>query len=58
MDDKVPFERMSVAYGLCQPLPSLGDYTLPNDSPDQTPSRLPIREMPSWDDRRPRPGWV
>ncbi|MEW6416895.1 MAG: hypothetical protein AB1480_02105 [Nitrospirota bacterium] len=58
LDGKASFERMSVAYGLCQPLPSLGDYTLPNDAPDQTPPRLPIREMSEWDERIPRPGWI
>lgn len=58
LDGKAPFERLSVAYGLCQPLPSLGKYILPSDSPDQTPPKLPVREMPEWDDRRPVPGWL
>lgn len=58
LDGKAPFERMSVAYGLCQPLPSLGKYILPSDVLDQTPPKLPVREMPEWDDRRPGPGWL
>jgi len=57
-NDKAPFDRMSVAYGLCQPLPTLGKFTLPVDSPDQTPPKLPIRQMPEWDDRKPTSNWL
>lgn len=57
LDNKVPFERLSVAYGLTQPLPTLGEFILPADSPDQTPPTLPVREIPWWE-RIPRPGWL
>ena len=43
LDGRGPFSRMAVAYGLTYPEPELGDYTLPADSPDQTPPPLPIR---------------
>lgn len=33
----VPFERMSVAYGLSIPEPEHGAFILPNDAPDHTP---------------------
>jgi hypothetical protein len=36
-----PFERMSVAYGLAIPIPQLGNYTLPGDSPNHTPEPSP-----------------
>ncbi len=55
--NKAPFERLSVAYGLTQPLPTLGKFILPADSPDHTPPRLPVREIDWWE-RMPRPNWL
>lgn len=52
--NKAPFFRMSVAYGLAQPIPDLGDFgpggdhVLPRDCPDNTPPRP--REL-HWDIR-------
>lgn len=40
---EAPFERMSVAYGLAIPLPQLGGYTLPNESPNHTPAAVPMK---------------
>ena len=39
IDNTVPFERLSVAYGLTQPLPTLGKFILPIEAPDHTPPR-------------------
>ena len=43
LDNRGPFSRMAVAYGLTYPEPELGGYTLPADCPDQTPPPLPLR---------------
>lgn len=40
---EAPFDRMSVAYGLAIPLPQLGGYTLPNESPNHTPAAVPMK---------------
>lgn len=37
LEEKSPFSRLSVAYGLTIPKPSLQKFTLPKDSPDHTP---------------------
>jgi hypothetical protein len=41
---RIPFHRMSVAYGLAHPIPEwgidAGGYVLPDDCPDNTPPRL------------------
>lgn len=37
LKEKAPFSRLSVAYGLTIPIPSLQQFTLPKDSPDHTP---------------------
>lgn len=54
----VPFQRMTVAYGLAIPGPEHGDYVLPNDSPDHTP---PKRYKPpggmGGDQLYPTPDW-
>lgn len=34
----IPFERMSVAYGLAWPLPEIPDFKLPTDAPVNTPA--------------------
>ena len=43
VDDRGPFSRMAVAYGLTYPEPELGVYTMPRDCPDHTPLPPPIR---------------
>ena len=71
---KAPFHRMSVAYGLAQPLPELGDFgpqgdhILPRDCPDNTPPRpfelgsLPeVASDDDWDgsgDPHPKGWWT
>ncbi|NMB83034.1 MAG: hypothetical protein GYA14_14575 [Ignavibacteria bacterium] len=47
-DNKYPFERLSLAFGLTIPLPELNNFKLPNDCPDHTPPPLPMREFESW----------
>ena len=39
----IPFHRMAVAYGLTIPKPMLATYILPNDAPDHTPARRPVK---------------
>lgn len=41
LNGRVPFERLSVAYGLTIPKPELTEYVLPEDAPDHTPPPLP-----------------
>jgi hypothetical protein len=49
----VPFDRLSVAYGLTFLSPELGDFSLPSDSPDHTPV-IHFREFPlPWTDNEP-----
>ena len=49
----IPFDRMSVAYGLTYLSPELGDFVLPADSPNHTPL-LRYRELPMpWADGEP-----
>lgn len=54
---QVPFNRMSVAYGLSFPIPEFGDFTLPADSPDQTPVKI-MRSSPEWEGKPDPRGWV
>jgi hypothetical protein len=56
-----PFDRISVAYGLTIPGPSLADYILPKDTPDQTSREIPVDFKGVFDGGfRPIPGrgWV
>ena len=49
----VPFDRLSVAYGLTFLSPELGTFSLPADSPDHTPI-LRFKEFPMpWSDMEP-----
>jgi len=58
VNDKAPFERMSVAYGLTQPLPEIGKYVLPGDCPIQTPPPLPIKPIHWWNRPTPNQDWL
>lgn len=56
-----PFSRLSVAYGLSTPVPELGKFVLPADSPDHTPPRPKQSERytSSGDDELiPKYGWT
>jgi len=56
-----PFSRLSVAFGLSTPVPELGAYVLPADSPDHTPPRPKQSERytSSGDDELiPKYGWT
>lgn len=44
-EDKAPFGRMAVAYGLARPVPELEEYKLPSKCPDQSPPQLPLVEL-------------
>lgn len=48
----VPFGRIAVAFGLSTPRPELGDYSMPAESPNHTPPRLPVRDIEG-----PNPYW-
>lgn len=53
-----PFVRISVAYGLTTPIPVLGRWVMPADSPDHTPPPAPVRQWQQDGDQLiPRPGW-
>lgn len=53
-----PFVRVSVAYGLTIPIPELGDWVMPAESPDHTAPRGPVREWRQEGDQIvPQPGW-
>ena len=56
---QVPFDRLSVAYGLAQPKPELGQYVLPKDSPDHTPPKVYRPIDRHWGDQPyPTDGWI
>jgi|LQYC01.1.fsa_nt_gi hypothetical protein len=42
---KIPFERMSVAYGLAWTLPEIPEFKLPADSPDDTPPKPRVIDL-------------
>jgi hypothetical protein len=50
----IPFYRMSVAYGLTWPKPTLRGYVLPKDAPDHTPPPLPKKEMSDREELYPK----
>lgn len=53
-----PFVRVSVAFGLTTPIPVLGRWVMPADSPDHTPPPAPIRRFEQDGDQLvPRYGW-
>jgi len=57
---KAPFYRMAVAYGLAQTVPELGEFVLPKDCPDQTPTLPAVKEFGISDggSLKPTPGWT
>ncbi len=56
--DGVPFQRMTVAYGLAIPKPEHGQYVLPKDSPDDTPpKRYKHYDGMGGDQLYPTPDW-
>ena len=60
MGGTIPFDRMSVAYGLFIPEPELPQYALPRDCPDQTPMKefKKIVDADGCDVLYPTPGWL
>jgi hypothetical protein len=54
-----PFARLCVAFGLATPVPEMGNYVLPSDSPDHTPP-LPERREATQDGDQllPKYGWT
>lgn len=53
-----PFVRVSVAYGLTIPIPVLGSWVMPAETPNQTPAPLPVRSHEQDGDQLlPRYGW-
>jgi len=53
-----PFVRISVAFGLTTPIPVLGRWVMPADSPNHTPPPAPVRSWERGGDQLvPGPGW-
>jgi hypothetical protein len=56
---KIPFNRVSVAFGLARPTPEHGQHTMPSKAPNHTPPRLPVRDWKQDGDQLlPRWGWT
>lgn len=52
------FARLCVAYGLCIPVPELGNFTMPSETDDLTPTPAVRKEWEQDNDQlTPRPGW-
>jgi hypothetical protein len=57
--NKIPFNRLSVAFGLARPTPEHGQQTMPSKAPNHTPPRLPVRDWKQHGDQLlPRWGWT
>lgn len=59
LDKSASFARLCVAYGLCVPVPELGEFTMPTETKDMTPTPgVRIQWEQDGDQATPRPGWT